>query len=427
MASFLASIFSKKFEADDREPLWFLTLPSIPYLSTHAGTTTTLGLTGMDPTFWVISFLLLMIQSVINVITAVAVYEFILKQQGTVQSYFIGYGIVCPVILYIPFILIPSLDLRNMTFLTCVAISSPALLVFRCMEAMHGVLPTFAYDLKKPHDKNSLSKFMLYYAASIQFNFDPVTEEIVFTTRTEIFQRTVHFARMFVESSILYSILLPCDYHPFPQREIHNVLDLFYWGNLGNNFLVAYLTGIALEAGVTGLALMTSISSGISTSTFNDNPLLASSSPSDFWGRRWNKIVGSGLRRGVFRPLRKGGYSRSLAAFATFVASGCLHEYVLLMMSLRGGVPNNPTGEPFVPSYGRQWIFFTWNGAVLLVEHALQGTAVIRFLQNNLPKPARTALVLLTVIPIAHFFTDEYVNSCFYSDISMGFPLIVKI
>ena len=112
---------------------------------------------------------------------------------------------------------------------------------------------------------------------------------------------------------------------------------------------------------------------------------------------------------------------------ATFVASGCLHEYVLAVMALRGGVPNNPKGEPFTPNYGKQWIFFAWNGAVLLAEHALQGTAVIRFLQNNFPKPVRTALVLLTVIPVAHLFTDEYVHNCFYSDISMGFPRIVKI
>lgn len=422
--SFLASIFTQKFEADDREPLWFLTVPSIPLLTNGP---TTLGLTGMDPMFWMISFLLLAIQSVINVLAALVVYEYILKARGNSQSYLAGYGLVCPVLLFLPFVIIRGLDLRNVTFMTCVAVTSPALLVFRCMEAMHGVLPTFAYDLSKPHEKNSQAKFVLYYAASIQFNFDPLTEEIVPITRNELAQRGVHFARMFVETSILYSILLPSFYHPFPRRDVRNLFDLFYWGNLGNNFLVAYLTGIALEAGVTGLGLMTSIVTGISTSKFNDHPLLASSSPSDFWGRRWNKIVGSGLRRGVFTPLRKGGFSRSLSAFTTFAVSGCLHEYVLLIMTLRGGVPNNPKGEAFVPSYGNQWIFFTWNGVVLLTEYALQGSAVIRFLQKNVPKPLRTALVLLTVIPIAHLFTDEYVASSFYSDIALGFPRIVKI
>lgn len=353
--SFVSSIFHNKFEVDDRKPLWFFTLPSIPYMTKDA---TTFGFVFMEPMLWITAFALLMVQSVINIIAAVVIYEFILRRRGCWQSYIIGYGVVCPALLYLPVVLIQILDLRNMSLICCMALTSPALLVFRCMEAMHGELPNFAYNLEKPHEKNRLAQFIMYYAASIQFNFDPKTQMAIPLTKLEISQRTIHFARVFVEVAVLYSLMAPCDFILLPRREIYNVLDLFYWGNLLNNFLMAYLTGIALDSGATGLGLMTSLVCGISTTKFNDHPLLSSSSPSDFWGRRWNKIVGGGLRRGVFQPMRKAGYHRSIAALATFVASGCLHEYVLAVMTLRNGIPNNPQKRAYTPSYGNQWIFF---------------------------------------------------------------------
>jgi Membrane bound O-acyl transferase family len=421
----LIEILNHKYESDERQPLWFLTIPAIPYISRE---THIFGVTGMDPMFWVMSFVMLAIQSMVNIVTAAIIYETILKRRNNMQSYMIGYGIICPLILYWPVFILKRLDLHNITFMLCMAINTPALLFFRCMEAMHSVLPPFAYDVTKKHSENHLSRFILYYASSIQFNFDHSTDEIIFISKTEMRERCIHFVRVFLEATVLYSILIPCDYHPFPyKRPNDSWSDYFYWGNLGNNFLVAYLTGTALEAGVTGLSLMTSFMTGISTSKFNDDPMLASASPSDFWGQRWNKIVGSGLRRAVYRPLRKNKYDRSIAALATFVASGCLHEYVLLMMTFRGGKPNNPSGEPYVPQYGNQWIFFIWNGVVLLGEYSLQGTALIQFLQKTVPKPIRTTLVLLTVIPISHLFTDEYIRCSFYSDISLGFPRVVKI
>jgi Membrane bound O-acyl transferase family len=424
MYNFIETL-NQKYESDDRLPLWFLTVPSIPHLTND---TFTLGMTGMDPMFWLLSFAMLAVQSLVNIIVAIAVYETILRRRSDAISYLLGYGIICPLILWWPIFLLKLADFHNVTFMLCVAVNGPALLLFRCLEAMHGVLPPFAYDLTKGHDENRISKFILYYASSLSFNFDPKTDEVVFISKEEIKKRCLHFVRVFLEAMVLYSILIPFDYHLFQDRRpIHYWFEFFYWGNLCNNFLMAYLTGIAMEAGVTGLAIMTSLLTGISTSKFNDEPLLACASPSDFWGRRWNVIVGSGLRRGVYRPLRKNQYPRFIAAFATFMASGLLHEYVLMTLSLRGGPPNNPTGEPCIPRYGNHWLFFMWNGVILIGEYILQGTALVRFLQRNLPKPVRTMLVLLMVVPISHLFTDEYIQCSFYSDISLGFPRIVKI
>ena len=54
-------------------------------------------------------------------------------------------------------------------------------------------------------------------------------------------------------------------------------------------------------------------------------------------------------------------------------------------------------------------------------EGLLRHTRPILWMRKHLPRPIRTALVLLTVLPVAHFFTDEYIASSFYSDAAFGF------
>ena len=193
-------------------------------------------------------------------------------------------------------------------------------------------------------------------------------------------------------------------------------LDLFYWGNIANNFLLAMLTSSVLDAGCTGLGILTSLVSGLSTMSFNDNPMTKSQSPSDFWGRRWNKIVGRALRRGVFLPLKNSGFSATISAFVTFLVSGLLHEYVLCVQMLRGG-----TKDPYTPAYGKQFFFFFWNGFILVCEHKLSSHSLVRW-TTRLPNSLRTLLVLFLVMPVAHCFTDEYIASGFYHDLSFGFP-----
>jgi hypothetical protein len=294
------------------------------------------------------------------------------------------------------------------------------------MEAMHGALPLFVYDDNNMKEKNySLSKFVMYYASSIPFNFSPHTQNPQRLTRKEVWRKLVFIARTFSEASLLYSLLLPFHYQPFPSRKLQSLLDLFYWGNLINNFLAVYLLGLVLEAGFAGVGLLTALASGISTMHISDRPFSAGS-PSEFWGLRWNKVVASALRRGVYRPLRSCGFARHWALLCTFVASDLVHEYVLWVMTLRGGVPNNPTKAPFVPSYGLQLMFFLWNGMLILIEqYMVAESRAIRWLRTHAPPLLKTLLLLSTVVPVAHLFTDQYIASCFYSDFALGFPIIV--
>lgn len=402
--STLSFLLENSFERDDREPMWFLEAFG-----------RTLGVTSVDLRFWMITFGCLLLQTFVNVMVAFIVYKGILKHRGTSFSFLLGYGFVIPTLLYLPGGILPMLKFRNLTFLGAVSMGSPCLLTYRCLEAMHGTLPRFAYDTSKAHKKNSLRQFVTYYASSIQFNLTDKGDAVP-VKWVELQQRMVHFLRMFLETTILSSLMLHYQYQLF---------DVATWtGRIANNFAMAYLTGAGTESGIIGLGIMTSLLTGISTSHFHDHPFLHSRSPSDFWGRRWNKIVGEGLRRGIYMPLRKANVVASAATMATFVVSGLMHEYVLVTMTLREGIPNNTTGNTFQPNFGNHLIFFVWNGVILLLEFALRGSRFIKFLSSTLPRPIRTALVLLTVLPVAHLFTDEYVNSCFYNDLAIGFPRI---
>jgi len=64
---------------------------------------------------------------------------------------------------------------------------------------------------------------------------------------------------------------------------------------------------------------------GLKPPVFHDHPIL-SASLAEFWGRRWNRVVGGWLFSTFYRPLAARG-SRALGMLAAFVASALLHLY----------------------------------------------------------------------------------------------------
>lgn len=57
-----------------------------------------------------------------------------------------------------------------------------------------------------------------------------------------------------------------------------------------------------------------------------DNPIFASTSPVDTWGRRWNMQMHAVFKRACFLPLVKSGVPKLFAGFATFLLSAVYHE-----------------------------------------------------------------------------------------------------
>ncbi|GKY97581.1 hypothetical protein MPSEU_000716600 [Mayamaea pseudoterrestris] len=359
---------------------------------------------GFHASLWQQLVALILVQSIMNVAVGLIVYKYIVLRRGSTASYILGYGIICPLLVCLPYLFIDILQLTNMA-LRMGSAAGVTLLFFRCIEAMHDCSPAFA--------TKSQNMYLWYYSVVIQFAFDKELETTIPISSDYIFGQIFKYMRSFVFASVLYSLLLPKDYRYFDSTEKSGLLDVFRVGNICNNFLMAYLTSLGLEVGSLGVGLATSLLSGLRTLDLNNSPMTASASPSDFWGKRWNVVVSSALKRGVFIPVRKQGYSRPVAALACFAASGLLHEYLIHVMTFR----NNQN-----PIYGLHLIFFTWNAVVLILEQFLRDTPIIRWMAKNLPMPLRTVLVLLTVLPVGHFFTDVYVDLGFFSDFSIGFP-----
>lgn len=74
--------------------------------------------------------------------------------------------------------------------------------------------------------------------------------------------------------------------------------------------------------------MVTSLLVGYKTKQVMYNPILTATTPSDFWGRKWNTVVHGVLKGGVFKPTFRY-FGRTVAVFSTFLASGLLHEWIL--------------------------------------------------------------------------------------------------
>ena len=133
------------------------------------------------------------------------------------------------------------------------------------------------------------------------------------------------------------------------------------------------------------------------------------------------------LKRGVYKPVRKHS-SRTLAALATFVMSGVLHEYVLLLLSLATSTnAQKPNAVAiYEPTYGNQFCFFAWNGMLMLLEY-LFASRMSAKVKLSLPPVIKSILVVLMALPVAHWFTDEYIRSGLFSHYSVGFPVITRL
>ena len=324
-------------------------------------------------------------------------------------------------------------------------------------------MTTCKVDHDNSGNKSPFYMLLVYYSAPLQFRFDPSTNQPVPLRRVVFWKKVRSFVVVLIQTSILFSILQPLDYQLVPegrlqpkdhhrlheltenQKSDHDNDSYIIWigclldnirrhcrpSHLINAYCMASLLSITLEGGASGLGLIFSFLSGLEMEDFSRSPMTRSTSVSDFWGRRWDRPVASALKRGAFRPLRiDGGFSRELAGLTVFALSGLIHEYVLLFMSLRRGNDYNYWTSP---TKGRQALFFVFNGSLLVVERLLEGARlkspvidnVMTWFSNSVPRPVRTMFVILLVLPIGSWFTDEYIQTKFFDDSALGFPLVV--
>lgn len=419
MSVLLGILFADKLDEDTREPIiTFGTASGQEY-----------GLLAPSLSFWLQMAALLVVQSILCNALAAVVYYGIIQRRGTSTAYLIGYGFVIPFVVAMPFYLIQELDLRNACFMVAVA-STPVLLTFRCLEAMYGFSP--------PAVEAQITNYMLYYGSVIEFVFDGKTNHAVKSTTGEALNKARRFLAFYLFLALLFSVLEPCSYAPIGMRprgtgDHANVMDatiadFLHPGHLANNFAVAYVTHVCIHTGTLGFGSAISLFAGIKTLDVANNPFFSSSSPSDFWGRRWNCLVHGVLKRGVYKPVRSMSQNAALAAIAAFVASGVLHEYVLAIISMEGnGTIASRNGSDKSVRYGMHLAFFAYNALIFTLEHIFGEAHIFKVAGRTLHPTIISLCVVCSVLPIAHWFTDEYKSTGFYSDYKVGFPIIVSM
>jgi len=294
---------------------------------------------------------------------------------------------------------------------------------FRCSEAVFGFLP--------PHVDNSLWNVIVYNAFPVECKFDKVGA--IKSTWANVGYYVWNFGVSCTALGLYCSFLVMSDYKLYPTEEgpklgdvsLYNALN---WHQLANNFSIAILFQIYFTTFSYAINAVTSLV-GLTQIPMMLNPIFESTSLSDFWGRRWNLVVHGFLKRGVYKPVRTK-YSRLAAATAAFLASGFFHEWLLSVVLYPDYDSVGEDCAPpacFRPGYGRNTLFFVWNAGLIGIEYAVSGAAIFKLLKKHLPPVIISLLVTSTALPVAHWFTNDYVRTDFFHDGQMGLPIIIRL
>lgn len=263
-----------------------------------------------------------------SILMATITYTQIIPRRGTFVSSLVGFGVVIPLcIFYFPFWILSTLDIRNKLLRFCISAIYPVLTIFKTSEAVFGF---------SPHSvESSYKNYILYYATGVEIEYDKRKLRPVAATFDEKVTSLQNFLMCLVVLGLYKSIFGPYNYEPFQTTANGNEpgydwKDIFDLNLLCNNFVSTMLLQLYLTTFIAALSVMVKIIFRVKVQEgVMKNPLMKASSPSDFWGGRWNLLVHGVLKRGVFKPVYSVS-SKLIAVLATFLASGLFHEYILI-------------------------------------------------------------------------------------------------
>jgi hypothetical protein len=146
-----------------------------------------------------------------------------------------------------------------------------------------------------------------------------------------------------------------------------------------------------------------------------DQPLLKSTSISDFWSRRWNMLIHGLFKRTVFRPLTRQGFPPWFAGALAFVISGAFHEYAFSLSQPR-----------IHESLGRCLCFFVAQAPIVSAEKAMRNRLEVPWpFKNN--AAACTVVWTVLLLPIAPLFLHPLRTSGVLDQIFSLVPRIVAL
>ena len=413
-------------ESDYREPLLTFSLPDA--LATRLGVDPTIvyGLFRPCEIFWIEVLSLVCLTTVTAALTASIVYHFIVgpKKSETSTAFFLGYGVLLPFWLGWPFLIYPLLDVRNLLLKFVVGGVIPTLMEFRLLEAIHGCCPE--------HATTSLQDFVFYFASVLVFERDPKTNALMSATTGMKLKHLQNFVGLVFLMGAFQSILsLYPDFivfgKPIGQDGWYSFDRFMSWELYANSLLHAMMFQIYLTTYGEGLTACWFVVTGYQTKRVMNNPLGGATSPSDFWGRRWNMIVQSVLKGGVYKPMRKHQYSPTIAAISTFLMSGLFHEWLIFGLFATACVADPEGSSCHRPLYGGAMVFFGWQALMIAFEYMWGRTPALQRMSRHLPTSARTLIIIGLGLPLAHFFCEPYVRTGFFRHGQIGLPMIIPL
>jgi hypothetical protein len=140
------------------------------------------------------------------------------------------------------------------------------------------------------------------------------------------------------------------------------VITQIYYGFFGQHVALfwSYVVGITLllPSGTFRMCIgMYMAFTGAYAKPMFDNPV-GSTSISEFWNRRWNLMFARNALRNIFIPLYRKGVNPSKSTIAVFLASGLIHEILLMILN------NRPNGYNLA--------FFLLQGVAVNIERKYQ-------------------------------------------------------
>lgn len=341
-------------------------------------------------------------------------------------TYFLlGWGIVIPFAFYFPYLLLQALEVRSIVIKMSSG-TSAFVVGLRTIEAMYGTSPLVV--------ETNMRTYMIYYSSLLPFIWNPATGTRQKISSSQLLRNVASFLLSLLLLSAVLSLEMHYNFEPLGASPVHLQSfhvgwDLLSWKHVGNMYGLAVLTYATLSFGFGLTALGEQLKGCYATEPIFLNPLLTSSSPTDFWGRKWNRMIHILLKHSVFKPSNQF-VTTPWAIFVTFVASGILHEYIWRLMFFRYEKDGpchtdsenvkieQETKDCYVPALFKLTAFFAWNGIVMLLENRLG--AIFRPLSSLMPLPLVSTFVLLSALPVSHWYTGDWVHGGYFAQLSLG-------
>lgn len=377
-------------------------------------------------TFWLDTLACMIFTASLSAMTGILVYYTMVEPRKDCKpgppplfdkGFLAAFGLILPLWILAPIPMLEYLNIQNMLVRFLISGVTPTIAIFRTTEALFGFTPS--------HAKESISAFCFYFGSIMLLRFDGKTQSYIPTSPAILVYHCSAFCGMLLVTGLWQSAFFTSSFFPTlgDGNHLQRAPDGWYdWSNMisltrwKDTLLVGFLFLFYLTVFCEGFALLTNLATGIQTERMNVYPLTASKSPSDFWGRRWNRIVHALLKNGVYKPVRCAGGSNGLASLAAFTASGVFHEQLLPTCILQ-----------YEYAHGFATIFFLWHALLVIGDRAMGHWPIFQFVSKRFPAPVQSALVLLLGLPIGHFFIEPYVNSDFFVHGNSFFPMVLPV